>query len=275
MKINLDEKKMNYKKFKIFEQFPEITAVETQRNKELFENQSEISPNYLGLNLAFHVNDDFKQVENNREILAKDLNFDLLNLKYMEQIHTDNIKIVNKNSPSLINECDAILTTERNLPLMVMVADCIPILIYDKNKQVIGAIHSGRNGTFLKIVSKTIQKMKKLYNSNPKDIFISFGSSIGFECYEVSEEIGNIFVQNFGKQFVKFKNNKALIDLPSINRELVLLEGIPAENIEISDTCNHCNVENYFSYRVPNLIYRKIKDQNTGRFANIIILNQN
>ncbi len=73
----------------------------------------------------------------------------------MNQIHKNNIEIINSDSSKLIDNCDALITNEKNIPLLVMVADCIPILLYDKVKGVIAAIHAGRNSTFLNISEKT------------------------------------------------------------------------------------------------------------------------
>lgn len=85
-------------------------------------------------NLAFHVDDDIKNVEKNRENLAKKHSYKNENLVYMNQIHSDNIVIVDEKSPKLIDSCDAIITNRKNLPLMVMVADCIPIIVFDEKK---------------------------------------------------------------------------------------------------------------------------------------------
>jgi YfiH family protein len=261
---------MNFKKFNIFASFEnELLAVETTRNKDFFVNRP---INYQGLNLAFHVEDDPEIVLQNRKLIAEKLNFEASSVRTMSLIHTNNVKIVDKNSPNIIDNCDALITNEKNIPLMVMVADCIPMMLFDKKNMVISVVHSGRNGTFLRIVSKVIQTMKSNFNSKAEDILVSFGSSIAFDCYEVSEDIGNICVKNFGNKFVKFENQKAFLNLPEINKSLVLSEGIPEKNIEVSSTCNHCDIENYFSYRKPDYLNHKIKNKNTGRFANIIML---
>jgi YfiH family protein len=107
----------------------------------------------------------------------------------MYQTHGDNIQTVNKNSPNEIKNCDALITNEKNLPIMVTVADCIPVLIYDEKKEVIAVVHSGRAGCFKHIVKKTIQKMEQQFSSNLKDIKVHLGPSIKKCCYEVGQEI--------------------------------------------------------------------------------------
>ncbi|OCL95969.1 peptidoglycan editing factor PgeF [Aliarcobacter thereius] len=208
-------------------------------------------------NLAFHVGDIIENVEKNRENLAKKYSYKNEDMVYMNQIHSDNIVIVDEKSDKLIDNCDAIITNSKNLPLMVMVADCIPILLFDEKKSVISAIHAGRNSTFLEITKKTAQIFIDKFNSNPKDIRAVLGASIQKCCYEVSLEMAKIVESSFGKEFVEGRN----IDLQNINRKQ--LNDLGIKNIEISDICTKCGTSNYFSYR---------KNSRTGRFAAIITL---
>lgn len=91
-------------------------------------------------NLAYHVGDIKENVDKNRENLAVKLGYKNEDLVYMNQVHGNNVVIVDENSPKLIDNCDGIITNIKNLPLMVMVADCIPILFFDEKKGVISAI---------------------------------------------------------------------------------------------------------------------------------------
>jgi len=208
-------------------------------------------------NMAYHVGLSLDNAKQNRVQLCSKLGIDESMLIYMNQTHSENVMIVDKNSPKCIDNCDAILTNEFDLPLMVMVADCIPILIYDVKIGLIGAIHSGRNGTFLKILEKTILKMICDFGSNPDDIHVVFGSHIKLCCYEVSLEVASIVSENFGNQYVNGRN----IDLLGINLMFLSTLGINENNIIIDKTCTFCGCGNYFSYR---------KERNTGRFCGII-----
>lgn len=206
-------------------------------------------------NLAFHTTEDKKSVEIDREKAAIKYGFSDKKLIYMNQTHGSNIEIVDENSPDLIENCDAIITKSPNIVLMVMVADCIPIVLYDEKQGVFSAIHAGRNSTFLGISKKTAEIFIEKFNSNPDDIRAVFGASIQKCCYEVSPEMAKIVEKSFGKEFVKHRN----IDLQSINRKQ--LESLGVKNIEISNICTKCGEDNYFSYR---------KDKNAGRFAAFI-----
>jgi YfiH family protein len=206
-------------------------------------------------NLAYHVKDKKENVDTNRKNLATKHNFKLEDLYYMNQIHGDNIEVIDKNSPNLIDNCDGIITNLRGITLMVMVADCIPVLIFDKTKNVIAAVHAGRNSTFLKIVPKTVKKMINTFECKIQDIEVILGPSIQKCCYEVSQELVDIVVNSFGEKFV----NNRLIDLQGINQKL--LKDMGVNNITISDICTLCSKQPYYSYR---------EDKNCGRFAGII-----
>ncbi len=211
-------------------------------------------------NIAYHVNDIKDNVTKNRNKLESKYNINIKKLKFMNQTHGNNIKIVNHDSNECIDDCDAIITNEIDLPLMVMVADCIPILIYDEKKQVVAAVHAGRNSTFLKIVSKTVLTMIDKFNCSAEDIKVNLGPSIQKCCYEVSTELAKIVRNSFGEEFVKNR----LIDLQGINKKLLLDLGVKEENIEISTTCTKCSNKDYFSYRLNN---------KCGRFSGIITIN--
>lgn len=208
-------------------------------------------------NLAYHVNDEEKNVDKNREKLALKHGFDLDNLIYMNQVHGNNVEIVKKDSPRLIDNCDGIITNEKNLALMVMVADCIPIIFIDKINGVIAAVHAGRNSTFLKIAQVTVNKMIEKFSCEVKNIEVILGPSIQKCCYEVSFELVDIVKKSFGKEFV----NGRFIDLQGINK--MLLKELGITNITISNTCTKCSKEAYFSYRA---------DKNCGRFAAIVYI---
>lgn len=205
-------------------------------------------------NLAYHVNDLETNVNKNREKLALKYDFDINNLIYMNQVHGNNVEIVTKNSPRLIENCDGIITNERNLTLMVMVADCIPILFFDKVKGVIAAVHAGRNSTFLKIAQVTVNKMIKEFTCDVKNIEVILGPSIQKCCYEVNQEMANIVKKSFGEEFV----NGRFINLQGINK--MLLEELGIKNITISNICTKCQGKEYFSYRL---------EKNCGRFAGL------
>ena len=184
--------------------------------------------------------------------------FSLPFIHKMKQIHSDRIVIVDKNSPTVALDCDAILTQELNTPLMVLVADCIPVLLYDKVQGAIGAVHSGREGTFLQIASKSVLAMGEHFGSKACDIEVYFGASIKKCCYEVSPSLAQEASELYDGRFV----NGRYLDLPAMTKDDLMSVGVLEKNIDISSDCTKCD-EGYFSYR---------KDATAERFAGIIEL---
>ncbi len=217
---------------------------------------------YESLNIALHVGDKPQSVIQNRTIVSHKYDFILENLIYMEQTHSDNIKIIEHPAYNKIENCDALITNKTNIPLMVMVADCIPVMIYDPKQKVIAAVHAGRAGTFKQIVPKTINKMQKYFNSSPNDILVGLGASIHPCCYEVKEDLADITIESFGEKYIQKRDSRYFLDLQKLNFDQLTEIGVNGKNIEISDICTCCD-ENYFSYR---------RDGTTGRFAGFIKL---
>jgi polyphenol oxidase len=208
-------------------------------------------------NLAYHVSDDKNRVDKNRLKLSLKNNFYISKLRYMNQVHGNNVQIVTSDSPLLIDNCDALITKEKDLPIMVMVADCIPIFLKDSVTDVIAVVHAGRNSTFLNIVQKTALKMVNELGCKVENISAYLGPSIQKCCYEVSLELEKIVIESYGKEFSKNR----YIDLQGIN--VKQLNDIGIFNIEVSNICTKCSSKPYFSYRL---------NKGCGRFSIIGII---
>ncbi len=217
-------------------------------------------------NLAFHVKDNPQTVNVNHEKLAKLLEYEKNSLVHMKQIHSSDVRIVqdhdNFTNPQ---ECDALITNKKNIPLMVMVADCSPILFYDKAQSVIAVAHAGRQGAFKNIVQVTLDAMKDEFNSHRADIYVSIGASIGECCYEVGDEIYTEAYQLGLDYALKKKGSSYYLNISSILEKQLLDSAILKEHMEISNECTCCNSEKYFSYRA---------DEKSGRFAGVIMLKE-
>ena len=235
--------------------------------KELFcavsDRHGGVSPApYNTLNIALHVGDQPVNVLKNRTELAFRWDFLIENLIYMDQTHSDHIQIIEDTAINKIENCDAIITAQRNIPLMVMVADCIPMMIYDPKKRVIGAVHAGRNGTFLNIGVKTIRRMQEHFGTDPADVRIALGPSIHVCCYEVGPEIADIVQKSFENSYIEEREGKTFLNLQQYNVDRLQEAGVKTQNIEVSPVCTCCD-KNYFSYRREGV---------TGRFAGVIKL---
>ena len=217
-------------------------------------------------NLAFHVGDEKDDVLNNHKKLAQGMGYNNHNLVHMQQVHSDKIVIVDPKIHNFDNppECDALMTNLPNIPLMVMVADCTPVLFYDPKQRVIAVAHAGRAGALQGIVPKTITKMQREYNSDLDDIMIVLGPSIGVCCYEVNRKIvEKVTKEGYGLATV-YTKGQYYLDVNAIIKEQLRNLNISDERVEDLGICNACENKTFFSYRADR--------QKTGRFSGIIML---
>ena len=218
--------------------------------------------------LALHTGEPKNTILENRKKLANLLN-DEEDLHYIvaNQTHSDNIKIITQKETKgwqglddAIEDCDALITDVKGVVMSILTADCVPILLYDTQQEVVAAVHAGWKGTKEQIVLKTVQKMKEKYGCNPRNIIAGIAPSIGRCCYEVGEDVARHFFET--PEGFDTKGEKYMLDLPFINKLQLVKAGIPEENIEMSQICTACEVEKFFSYR---------KEQGcSGRFMSMI-----
>ncbi|GIT97294.1 peptidoglycan editing factor PgeF [Sulfurovum sp. TSL1] len=218
--------------------------------------------------LALHTGEDPENIIANRNRLSHLLqSSEPMHYIVADQTHSDNIKLITQKETKgweslsdAIENCDALITDVKGVVLTILTADCVPILLYDKKKEVVAAVHAGWKGTKAQIVSKTVQRMTEMYGCDPKEIIAGVAPSIGRCCYEVGEEVAEHFF-DIPKGFTPV-GEKFMLDLPFINRQQLLDAGLQEENIEMSHVCTACNVERFFSYR---------KEQGcSGRFMSMI-----
>lgn len=203
--------------------------------------------------MGLHVGDDPINVHKNREMLRNSLQSE--KLIFMNQVHGDEVVCVDENT--LTPTCDAMISQSKTVALAVMVADCIPLLLYDPPTQSIGVVHAGRAGSALSISVKTVQSMQKHFGVDPKTLKVYIGPSIGKCCYEVGKEVcGGL------EHVLHVKQNALFLDLPQANIQALCKAGVLAENIEYKAMCTCCSSE-YFSYR---------REKITGRFVGVIRL---
>ena len=249
---------MQLKTSKLLSNFPNLVHAFTTKEGGVSQE------NYNSLNLAFHVDDNPWHVDINHNTLASQLGYEKESLIHMKQIHSDIVHIVtDEDGFHTPPTCDALITNKTNTPLMVMVADCSPILFYDDEKRVIAVAHAGRAGAFKNIVKNVIESFVREFGSKPKDIYVTVGASIGACCYEVGSEIYDE-ARELGLEYaMSQRENSYYLDVSKILETQLLTCGIKKEHIEISEDCSCCKKDTYFSYRAEGV---------TGRFAGVIEL---
>lgn len=237
--------------------FPKVTSFFTTRMGGV-----SLAP-YTDANLAFHVGDDPLHVLENHTRLAQKMEYDHHRLIHMRQIHSDHIVLVtdalNFDTPP---ECDALITNRLNTPLMVMSADCTPILLYDPINHACAAIHAGRAGALNEILPKTITAMYQNFGSSASDIHAILGPSIHGCCYEINPTIADETRVRGYADALHYEGEKIFLDVNTVLTHQLKQMGVT--NTEIINECTACHHEKYFSYRADQ--------QHTGRIAGVIIL---
>ena len=176
--------------------------------------------------------------------------FNLSKVAQLKQVHSGDVVIVEDiNKHNNITEGDALITNLAGAGIGIRTADCVPILIVDKGKSVIAAVHAGWRGTWSEIVVNTVHMIESKYEVSPSDLTAVIGPSIKNCCYEVGEEVASLFRDKFDNtsQYLSNTNqSKYLLDLSIANR--IGLQKAGVVDIEILDICTKCN-ENFYSYR--------------------------
>ncbi len=194
----------------------------------------------------------------NRRLLARQLDVDLDRFVFLKQTHSNNFYVVTEQDAgkgafeyqSAIDNVDALITTRKNLMLIVTTADCVPILVFDSEKNIIAAIHSGWRGTVKKILARVLGFMFKNYGSRPNDVYLAIGPSIGVCCYEVGHDVEQQVIAAFGHdKFLDYRDGKIFFDLWQANAAQALNFGIPQENIDILGLCTLCHNDKFYSAR--------------------------
>lgn len=167
------------------------------------------------------------------------------------QTHTTNVRVITDvPSQEELQEVDAVVTHRKGFCLCVSTADCVPVLLYDKVRGVIAAVHAGWRGTVGRIVEKTLEVMKSHYGTEGEDVVACIGPSISLESFEVGDEVYQAFAEaGFDMERIARKYEKWHLDLWEANRLQLLAHGVLPEHIEVAGICTYQNHEDFFSAR--------------------------
>ncbi|MGQ9678886.1 MAG: peptidoglycan editing factor PgeF, partial [bacterium] len=229
--------------------------------------QGGVSPHpYDTLNLAFHTGECPENVIRNRHILAHALRLPPDTFVAAEQTHSANVAVVNEKNQTF-KATDGLMTNKPGICLLVLVADCVPLIFFDPKKRVIGVAHAGWRGTAAKIAEKMVHTLHQEFKTNPEDILVGIGPAIGPCCYEVGADTLEHLRRSLGERKNLFicRDRRWFFDLKKANKSQLLDAGIRKENIEQSEICTSCHATRFFSFRNAR--------GPTGRFAAGIMLN--
>lgn len=221
--------------------------------------------NYSSLNLSLYSSDNDINVLKNREILINTLELSKEDIFIPFQTHEDKVQIVDEEFLKMssyhqiqaLYGCDALITNQKGICIGITTADCVPILIYDPIKHILGTAHAGWKGTVLRIGVKTASKMVEEFGCEISDLVVAIGPSISPQMFEVGDEVGEAFLrEKFNLDEISFRNEqtkKLHIDLWKANVLPLLEFGVTESNIEVAGICTFQD-ENYFSARRQTIL---------------------
>lgn len=254
-----EQNELRYYQFDIFPKNI-LNAVLTRRGG--------ISPQpWSSLNLGGSVGDDADHVAQNRVHVFETLGRNPASIHDVWLVHgTD---IVYADAPRLpgapSEKADILFTDKPEVSLFMRFADCVPLLFHDPKKHVIGIAHAGWMGTLQGVAGTAIRGMQKRYGSDPADVVVGIGPSIGVDHYEVGEEVAAKFQEKYpehAESILQQKNGSIHLDLWTANA--CQLKGAGVEHIQVSGICTACNLDDWFSHRAEK--------GKTGRFGALMAL---
>lgn len=200
--------------------------------------------------------DDPRFMEN-MKALGDQLGFDPRKTAMVMQMHTDLVKQVTDSDTFLyltydqLPVYDAMITDCKGIVLATKHADCVPVYMIDEKNKAIGLAHSGWKGTLNEIAVKTAVSMKKAYKTELSDLICVIGPSICADCYEIQEDVYQLFKENcfYKDEYIKKAGSSWRLDLKGMIRESLINAGVSSRRIEIVDLCTGCNPRMLYSHR--------------------------
>ncbi|MCL4560414.1 MAG: peptidoglycan editing factor PgeF [Chloroflexi bacterium] len=234
----------------------------------IFTRQGGVSPSpWKSLNAGLTVGDESANVTENRRRSFAAMGKDLSSMYDVWQVHSN--KIVCADAPRDLRleilKADAILTYQDDVTLYMRFADCVPILIADPRRRVVGIVHAGWIGTVNRVLEAAIQRLVSTYSLIPSELLAGIGPSICVDHYPVGPDVAAQVRQSFGDQADRLlleRDGKIHFDLWKANR--LILEEAGVKNIEMANLCTACHTDDWYSHRAEHGL--------TGRFGALIAI---
>jgi YfiH family protein len=257
--------------YDVFSRFEDVSCVVTTRAGGLSEGC------YESLNLGLRCGDDPPVVIDNRAQLSL-LTGAFPDLPtFGKQVHGNRVAVVTgdligsgaSDADTAIPDTDAMITDIPDVPLVVLVADCCSVSLYDPVHRAIGTAHAGWRGTVAGIAAATVDKMRGEFGSDPADLLAGIGPSIGVCCYEVGDEVVDRLRDSYPDLVEQLLTTPAgatrpHFDLWNANRLMLSRAGVPDPKIETAGVCTSCRTDLFYSHRAEH--------GRTGRFGCLIML---
>lgn len=221
-----------------------------------------VSEGFLGsMNLSYTRGDVKERVDENFRRIGAAIGFNADDLVLTDQTHTSNVRVVTEEDRGKgfvrergYTDVDGLVTNVPGLVLAAFFADCVPLLFVDPVRRAVGLAHSGWRGTAERIGKKTVELMCEKYGTNPSDVQAAIGPSICCDCYEVSEDVAQVFMGQFQdapEEIIKpgHAAGKYQLDLWNANYRVLTDAGLLPSHIAMPGICTCCNREFLHSHR--------------------------
>lgn len=245
----------------LFYQFPNLADFSDISHGIFTRNGGYSKNSYKELNVSFGIGDNENNVRQNRSLISQCMKGK--ELVFINQNHGTDALVLKKEStpgpvvaPDKPLTGDAMITDILHKCLVIQVADCQAVLMYDPVRRVVANVHSGWRGSINNIIGLTIKVMKKKFGCIPSDIITGIGPSLGPCCAEFIN-----YKKEIPATFWKYRDDSNHFDFWSLSCDQLCDSGVLFENIYLSRICTKCNTDLFFSYR---------GEGTTGRFATVI-----
>ena len=218
-----------------------------------------VSEGYLAsLNLGCHRGDLDENLRENYRRFGAATGVDVGRVVMANQVHKDTVRVVTEADikADLLAEtpfeADGLVTDRPGITLAVFSADCIPVLLFDPARQVIGACHAGWRGTAAAIGARTVETMTDRYGCRVQDIRAAIGPGIGPCCFETDGDVPEAMVEKLGdlaRPHIRQAGEKYHVDLKAIDRDILLAAGLSPAQVEVCGDCTCCLHDRYWSHR--------------------------
>jgi YfiH family protein len=224
---------------------------------------------YATLNLSFAVGDEAAHVRENRRRVAAVLGADLSAFVFAAQVHGSRAEVVSAAdrgrgtlaADDAIGPADALVTAVPGTVLAILVADCVPIVLYDAAAHVLACVHAGWRGTVARTPQAALAAMRSL-GTRPRDVIAGIGPSVAPGSYQVGEEVASAAREAFGERARALLRaagpERWLFDLPAANRHALRAAGVPDSQIHVAAIPTGPGPGLFFSHRA---------ERPCGRFA--------
>jgi hypothetical protein len=176
-------------------------------------------------------------------------------LRLLTQVHGRTIANSPAGAPWSRPQADGVITDDPSVALVVRVADCAPILLADRRLGVAAAVHAGWRSTMQRIIPAAIDALHGSHGTDPSDLVVAVGPSLGVCCGEMGEEVLDAFraaghdAATLDRWFVRTPGKRQHFDLWRANREQLEACGVPASAIHVAGLCTRTHAGTFHSYR--------------------------